>query len=62
MTVMGDASRDRLSYAGSIPARSMKKVPYLQALFLFVVQRHMRSQICHRFLLYFLYKTKQKEG
>ena len=21
----------------------------------------MRSQICHRFLLYFLYKTKQKE-
>ena len=25
MTVMGDASRDRLSDAGSIPARSMKK-------------------------------------
>ena len=34
MTVMGDASRDRLPDAGSIPARSMKKVPYLQALFL----------------------------
>ena len=36
-TVMGDAARDRLSDAGSIPARSIVKTPYLRRFFFFVL-------------------------
>ena len=37
MTVMGDARMDRLSDAGSIPARSICKVPYLRHFLHFVL-------------------------
>lgn len=37
MTVMGDASMDGLSDAGSTPARSTKKVPIFRYFFLFVL-------------------------
>lgn len=37
MTVMGDALMERLSDAGSIPARSIRKAPYLRRFFHFIL-------------------------
>ena len=51
-TVMGDAARDRLSDAGSIPARSIVKTPYLRRFFFFVLHScEMRINFICKFLL-----------
>ena len=51
---MGDATRDRLSDAGSIPARSIVKTPYLRRFFFFMMHFVLyRCEICVYFLLLF---------
>ena len=44
MTVMGDAPMERLSDAGSIPARSIRKAPCLRRFFYFMLHF-----VLHRF-------------